>query len=164
MAKKVPYDKLKKTKQIELRHYPAITVAKTASLEARDDQAFRRLFGYINKGNAEQKKIKMTAPVLHLDHGTANKEMAFVLPKLDSVPAPTDGHVRIEAIPAHDYAVLSFKGRATKERLERKKRTLLKRLEKTGFVPVGEAEYAFYNGPAVPPMLRKNEVRVKIRE
>jgi hypothetical protein len=60
-------------------------------------------------------------------------------------------------------AAKRFSGAATDRLFESKAQALLKELEAAGYKAVGEIQYARYNGPWTPPVLRRNEVLVAIK-
>jgi hypothetical protein len=60
-------------------------------------------------------------------------------------------------------AAKRFSGAATDRLFESKAQALLSELASAGFEPVGEVQYARYNGPWTPPVLRRNEVLVAIK-
>jgi hypothetical protein len=60
-------------------------------------------------------------------------------------------------------AAKRFNGSATDRLFESKAQSLLEELAKAGYEAVGEMQYARYNGPWTPPVLRRNEVLVAIK-
>lgn len=170
---------------IEFREYAAYRVAETiiedtASYTAAGNEGFRRLFRYISGGNRSQEKIAMTAPVEQAVNAgekiamTAPVEqaatgagwrVAFVLPSqysLDTAPVPTDPRVRLREVPARRVAVLQYSGRWSEQNFSERAAELEGALVGAGVTPLGPVQAAMYNGPFVPPFLRRNEVMVAV--
>ena len=169
---------------IEYRQYEPYLVSETLieqtdNYKAAGNEGFRRLFRYISGGNEGQAKIAMTVPVAQ----TASSEkiamtapvqqteaaegyrVAFMLPSqytLETAPQPTDKRVRIREVPGRLMAVLRYSGRWTERNFAEKRAALLEALKQESITPAGEAQGAFYNGPYMPPFLRRNEVLVEI--
>ncbi len=152
---------------LEIREYPALVLAQTPSKHSArgNDGSFMRLFRFIAKGNARQQAIPMTTPVLF--RGVAEREaMAFVLPEgvpLQDTPEPIDAAVKLEARDAGTFAVLRMKGGRAFVRGEGE-RAVRAALEGSGWEPVGEPEFAFYDPPWIPRFLEKNEIQWRVRE
>ncbi len=169
---------------VEYRQYEAYLVSETvidtaASYQAAGNEGFRRLFRYISGGNESRSKIAMTVPVEQTPSSekiamTAPVEqvssdegwrVTFMLPgqyTLATAPQPTDPRVRVREVPARVVAALRYSGRWTESNFGKKKRALLAALEAESIEPLGAVQSAVYNGPFMPPFLRRNEVLVEV--
>lgn len=158
-----------------LRRYGPLTVARVRTdgqmIEAMD-QGFNPLSEYISAKRGSRKpgetnrKISMTSPVSVVPTNRSSRwEVRFVMPKAwtrEKLPKPA-GDVTIEEVPARTVAVLRFSGKGTDDRLLAKKRQeLLDKLTAQGLKTVGRPEFAAYNAPIVPGLLRRNEWWVEV--
>ena len=75
-----PYKLLRTDGAVELRDYPALTLATTPMRDSRGSEAFGHLFGFITGKNPAAEKIPMTTPVL-IDPASGDPTMSFVLPQ-----------------------------------------------------------------------------------
>jgi len=162
MATEIPdYQVSAKDGDFEVRDYPALTIARTASGEGD----FMRLFRYIEGANAADKKIPMTAPVL-MQHTGEKTGMSFILPRAlaaeGPAPAPENAAVSLDTMPPTRLAVLRFSG-GRNETNEQKHLALLRRwVEDKKLVTVGEPIFAYYDPPWIPGFMRRNEVMLTI--
>jgi effector-binding domain-containing protein len=164
-----PYDVVEQHPDFELRRYPAHVVAETrvtGSFEGAGNASFRRLAGYIGGRNTQSRKVAMTAPVLQEAEEEAGRYVvSFVMPDsfdLDAAPAPTDGAVRLRAIPAETAAALRFSGRWTQGRFDEHAQRLLAAVEAAGLEVDGPLRFARFDPPWTPWFLRHNEVVVPV--
>jgi len=171
------------TSGVEIRRYGERLAAETAveATPGARNAAFRRLADYIFGGNADERKIAMTAPVATAAAPPAAGErlpapvataaaggelvMRFFLPTAiapDEAPAPRDPRVRLVAVPAETLAVMRFSGRPSDARVAEKTDELLAALDRAGIEPAGRPEAFFYDPPWTLPPLRRNEVAVPV--
>jgi SOUL heme-binding protein len=162
-----PYTVIRSVKLIEIRYYPAATMARisSASKSYRDlgYSGFGKLAKYIFGGNSEQKKIAMTSPV-HMDIGDSLSTMAFVMPadyKKENLPKPNDETVVIETSAPEYAAVIEFGGFANNASIEKHKTILEKALKEEGLRYHGNFRYLGYN-PPYQLFGRRNEVIVSL--
>lgn len=153
------YRSLEEDGAFSLREYPALAVART-TMRGPDD-AFMRLFGFIDGGNARGAKIPMTAPVfIDGDH-----TMSFVLPgdvAKSGAPAPTGYDVELGTRAPVRVVVNRFPGAAKAADIERATAEL-RAWAAEGEIPVeGEPILAFYDAPFIPGFLRRNEVMLRV--
>jgi SOUL heme-binding protein len=168
----------------EVRDYAAVVVAET-KVEGERNQAinagFRRLARYIFGGNAPNREIAMTAPVMQgrdagrkiamtapvsQAPGSGGWTVAFIMPRgsrLDDMPTPLDGLVILRAQPQRRVAALRFSGLATQASLDRHAAKLRETLAARGETALGPVTYAFYDPPWTPPWTRRNEVMIEVR-
>ena len=163
MTQQQPYEAIGRWGEVEIRRYPAHTIAEVVVDGDFDDagnRGFRPLFGYI------QGRIAMTAPVVQT-RGDDRHSVAFVMPKgrdLDTLPPPTDPRVHLRVVPEQVAAALKFSGRGNAGDLDRRGRQLLSSLADAPWQPVGAVRLARFNAPFIPPFLRHNEVVVDVRD
>jgi len=160
----------------QIRDYPTITVAETV-VEGPRRQAlsdgFGQLADYIFAKSRDGEKLPMTVPVmqdagdpmasdppLFDDELEGGWRTRFVMPdgrEADDLPAPPEG-IELVEIPARKVAVISFAGRPDDRELTEQEDRLRGWLARRGETSEAEPEYAFYNSPVVPGLLRRNEV------
>ncbi len=164
----------------QVRQYAPQVVAEIivdGSLEQAGNKAFRPLFRYISGANQAQSKIAMSAPVTQQPEGekiamtapvgqtAAGKQWAvtFMMPTnctLEQLPQPTDGHIRLRAIPARRMAVVRYSGVWSQRRYERNLVRLQEWMKAQGLAATGDPVWARYNPPFTPWFLRRNEILV----
>lgn len=169
---KPEYQQLIKDGKMEVRKYGKIhIVSTTMDKEDQRNQAFRKLAGYIGKGNEKEQKIKMTAPVI-IDHADEKEKadkgsvtMSFVVPQnvvKAGIPKPTDPDVKLSVIEGGKYAVTNFKNSNSEEARAEAIKSLRAWIKEKGFKEKGEPSFAFYNPPWIPQVMRTNEVWIEI--
>lgn len=151
----------------ELRAYPALLVAQTiepGQREAALNAGFGALADYIFAKSRGGEKIAMTAPVLSEPAPAGGWLTRFVMPgkwTRTSLPSPEEC-IAIDEIPARRVAVVRFSGKAEDHMLARKERALRRWMTGKGLRAAGAALHAFYNSPAIPGPLRRNEVMIPV--
>jgi len=171
------YEILKKDDKVEIRQYAPYLVAQATVSGERGDaanEAFRILAGYIFGKNEKSGKLDMTSPVTQ----TQNEKIAMTAPvaqtskdgewavqfmmpssySLDTLPKPLDARIALLTEPAKKTVAIRFSGTWGKRNLEKHKKKLLEYVQKENIAVRGEAIYAFYNAPFMPPFLRRNEI------
>lgn len=149
---------------IEVRDYPALTVAEVARAGARwsaVNAGFRPLAGYIFAKERQGPAIPMTAPVTQTPATDDAWAIRFIMPSgstPDTLPPPANADVRLRAVPATRMAAIRFSGVATDERILAEEARLRAWLAGRGTPPAGPPTYAYYNDPWTPGPLRRNEV------
>ena len=163
-----PYTVLKTIGELEVRRYPeALTASVLRSgntYKEVSSSGFRSLAGYIFGGNAEEKKIAMTAPV-HMEVGADSSRMRFVMPEgltMDSLPAPNDPNVKLERVPEEVVAVLRFSGFSSDDRISEHSAELLRQVRSAGLAVLGPVRFMGYD-PPWQLVARRNEVVVAVR-
>ncbi len=159
------FEVLAKTPDFEVRRYDPYLVAEVdVAGERADNQAFRVLAGYIFGDNDRGEKMNMTAPVE--SRGDEPQTYAFVMEgryTMATLPAPSDGRVRLLERPARIVAVRRFSGRWSDANIQKNEQRLLRDLEANGVDATGPVELARYNSPFTPWFLRRNEIVVPVR-
>lgn len=176
----VPYEVVATLSEtVEVRRYGERAAVETDASDGTSS-AFRRLFAYIDGGNAggesismtapvgtgpqEGRKIEMTAPV-ETARTEAGRVMRFFLPEgmtAESAPAPTDPAVSVVTVPGRTEAALTFSGWTGTEGALERAPDLRKALEGSGWTPAGEPRAYLYDPPWTLPWNRRNEVVIPV--
>ena len=152
----------------EIRDYPDLELA-TTSMQSDlqgDDGSFMRLFQYISGANRQRQKVAMTTPVFmepRSDDQPGN--MGFVLPAkvaAQKAPQPDDGDVSITTRAGGQFAVYRFAGRINEEATTDAETKLRQWIDAKGLQSSRNAEFAGYDPPWTPGLLRRNEVLLRI--
>lgn len=170
------YRVLASDENFEIRQYVPIVVAETEVAGERKQalsDGFRILADYIFAKSRGGEKLPMTAPVMQdareelpmaapvMQDGAAGRwRVRFVMPggrSVESLPPPP-ARVRLIEVSGRRVAAARFSGVADDDRLIEQQEKLESWLEKRGETVAGEAEFAFYNSPMIPPLLRRSEV------
>ncbi len=160
----------------EIRSYPAITVAETVIHGPRKvalSRGFKVLADYIFAKSRTGEKLEMRVPVfqdsgnpmasdppLFDDSVEGGWRVRFTMPADDPevLPSPPRG-VSLFQIPPRRMGAIRFSGVADDDKLAAAEDSLRGWLARRGENAVTtEPEYAFYNSPMIPPMLRRSEV------
>ena len=165
----------------ELREYAPYLIAETtvdADFMEAGNVAFGRLFRYISGANVPQRKlamtapvtqspgekISMTAPVQQVAEGRQYR-VGFIVPSqytLATVPRPSDPRVTIREVPAGLVAVWRYSGRWTEANFRVHESSLRQAIAQRELIATGDSQIARYNSPFALPMLRRNEVMIKV--
>lgn len=152
----------------EIRDYPDLMLASTASKTAGKDKRFMRLFRYIEGANEQEQKISMTTPVFMDPETDANEnKMSFVIPeatKSSGIPAPTGEQVSITKRAGGRFAVYRFSGRLNKKLTAKAEQKLREWITKKKLTPEGSLEVAGYDPPWTPGPFRRNEILIRIQQ
>lgn len=174
------YVVLSRDGDVEVRRYESTVIAVTDVEGDRDaalSEGFRRLAGYIFGKNRSRKsiamtapvsaaaseKIAMTAPVSATASDDSSFRVTFTMPpgsKLEALPEPEDGRVRLEAVPGRDVAAIRFSGRARTGAIEEQTARLLAWAKRSGRALEGAPTLAQYDPPFTMPIMRRNEILV----
>ena len=165
---------LKSNNNYEIREYSdRLAVEVTYS---NQDSGFRYLFNYISGENTTSEKVSMTVPVtqsVKIDMTapvTQSKKdgklvMQFYLPSkftLNNAPKPTNSRVSLVVLEGGIYAVIQYSGRVTDKNFQKHYKELKEYLTNDNINFFEPAIRATFNGPFTLPILRRNEVMVKI--
>lgn len=154
---------------MEIRAYPALTVAEVTRTGTRD-RAVRSGFGplarYIFAREREGEKIAMTAPVTQKSED-GSWTIQFIMPSgytLDSLPKPAGTDVRLREMPATRRAAIRFSGWWSDELFKAKDAELRDWLGGKGLETAGTPVFAYYNDPFTPGFLRRNEILYDLKQ
>ncbi|MEQ1860440.1 MAG: heme-binding protein [Chthoniobacteraceae bacterium] len=163
-TEKPEYKVIRTDGKVEVRDYPALTVATTPMVDGDKNSGFRQLFRFITGSNDGAEKIEMTAPVL-IDSAKDKQTMSFIMPKnavAKGVPKPSAKNVTLGKVGAARYAVLQFSGGRNAENETKALAKLKVWLVAQKIRGLGEPTFAYYDPPWVPTFLRRNEVMMHI--
>ena len=153
-------------KNVELRQYPNMVVAKTnvrdKSFDNSGSDGFRSIAGYIFGGNEKSEKIAMTSPVV-MELGDS-ATMYFVMPskyKKSELPNPSNKNVTIQEEVSKVLLVVRYGGYSNDERIESHSEILRQIIQKHHLNATGPFMYMGYNAPW-DIINRRNEVAVEI--
>ena len=171
---------------IEIRRYGTRIAAQTtitADEEAARNAGFRRLAGYIFGDNHAAAKIAMTAPVAQQAGGKRGEKIAMTAPvaqeavadnewvirffmpadkTLESLPQPNNPAVQLLIVPEEIVAVRRFSGSRSPSTVASQTAMLMTTLREKGVEPAGTPVAWFYDPPWTVPMLRRNEIAVRV--
>lgn len=118
-------------------------------------------------------KIAMTAPVTVEPVATASSMVSatqwrihFVMPgqySMQTLPRPNNEAVKLRAMPARTFAVLSYSGFNTASRVQEKTDELALWMKARNLEAVGAPQLARYDPPWTLPMWRRNEIQMEIK-
>ena len=160
------YKVVKTYDSFEIRQYDSMILAQTiiqeTSIKKSGNTGFRKVAGYIFGGNRNNQQIAMTAPVI-MEVGD-NTKMSFVMPsqyKMEDLPQPNSSEVKLIKAAPKKFAVLTFSGFASDEKINRKKELLREALKKEQISVKGDFSYLGYNAPW-DLFGRRNEVAIEV--
>lgn len=176
------YSVLSETDTYEIREYSPQLIAQTTVDGAMDDalnEGFRRIAAYIFGENSVKESVAMTAPVTtqkneeiamttpvqSTETESGRYTISFVMPSkytLDTLPRPLNDQVLIQALPAKTYAVLTFSGYATENRVAKEMETLQNAVQTDELSLLAEPILSQYNPPWTPWFMRRNEIWIEI--
>ncbi len=169
--------------KFEIREYPSMILAEVKVTGDRNQAAnrgFRKLAAFIfgdNTPNAKiamtspvvqtpkSEKIAMTSPVVQTPDAEGKWTVNFMMPSeysMETLPKPTDRDIRIYKSEPYRTVSIRFSGRSRMKNLQKHQDKLDAFVTEQGLQIVGGPEYAFYDAPFVPPMLRRNEVHYRL--
>ena len=187
------YQSLEKDAAFELRLYKPMIVAEVVvqgSLTAAGKEGSRLVKQYIfRKGpNAalDQKTqaadrismtvpvtmekvpptIAMTVPVTMEATNPSTYRLHFVMPSgytLDNLPQSADPRVSLRAIPEQKWASIRFSKFSTEAIVAEQTALLKKWMDQKGFRANGPPQFARYDPPSVPPLLRRSEILIPVQ-
>jgi hypothetical protein len=180
------YEVLFKEKKYEIRQYQPFILAKVVvkgEFQQSASDSFRILAKYIFGKNKENKKIAMTAPVGESleDQSNISKEAEMKLKDMDlqswkvtfampskyskeELPTPVDPRIKLVKESKSKYAVLSFSGGTSNEKLIQKLLKLKKWMEKNNLEATSTFWVWRYDPPWTIPVFRKNEIAIKVKD
>ena len=160
------YKVVKTYDSFEIRQYDSMILAQTViqetSIKKSRNTGFRKVAGYIFGGNRNNQQIAMTAPVI-MEVGD-NTKMSFVMPsqyKMEDLPQPNSSEVKLIKAAPKKFAVLTFSGFASDEKINRKKELLREALKKEQISVKGDFSYLGYNAPW-DLFGRRNEIAIEV--
>ncbi|MBS1117896.1 MAG: uncharacterized protein H6Q90_124 [Deltaproteobacteria bacterium] len=153
---------------LELRRYPLRIEARAAvdvqDFEAVLDRGFGRLACYSFGANSGHEDLEMTTPVVTTMHDGVYA-VAFGMPpgrSLRSLPRPDDPRIELAEVAPRRVAAVRFRGRFTRDNVQRHERDLLSQLVDAGLSARGSVAFAAYDSPFTIPFLRRNELWIEV--
>jgi hypothetical protein len=186
------FEILKKAADFELRSYQPMVVAEVlvqGDVTAAGKEGSRLIKDYIfregaNKpaeaSQAEREKISMTLPVTMEKAPTkismtvpvtmepsadAGYRLHFVMPSkytLQTLPKPLDPRVTLREIPAQKVAAVRFSKFSTEGTIAAQTELLQNWMAQQGLKAAGKPQFARYDPPFVPPLLRRSEILIPV--
>ena len=168
------YSIVKSNENYEIRKYSdRLAVEVEFSSES---SGFRYLFNYISGENITSEKVSMTVPVTQsakIDMTApvtqSNKDgkmlMQFFLPSkftIDTAPTPTNKRVKLVIIEGGYYAIKRYSGRTSDTNYKKHLEKLKENLISDNIEALDDGIKAIFNGPFTLPIMRRNEVMMKI--
>jgi hypothetical protein len=182
------FETVLKDEAFEIRRYPPLVVATTqvpGDMDAASNRGFRTIADYIFGNNVAtpagaSAKIAMTAPVTLMpvppatpaantvasDMAAEQWQVEFVMPgqyRLDTLPRPKNEAVTLRELPARTTAVLSYSWLNSETKVQQKIDELRAWMKARQLEPLGAPRLARYDPPWTPPMWRRNEIQIDIR-
>ena len=141
-----------------------------------EDSGFQYLFNYISGENTTSEKVSMTVPVTQsakIDMTApvtqSNKDgkmlMQFFLPSkftIDTAPTPTNKKVKLVIIEGGYYAIKRYSGRTSDTNYKKHLEKLKENLTSDNIETLDDGIKAIFDGPFTLPIMRRNEVMMKI--
>lgn len=186
------FEVLRKTGEFELRRYPAMVVAEVVvpgDIAAAGKQGSRLVKDYIFREGANQpadtsqqgsekiamtvpvtmektaEKIAMTVPVTMEPSGASSYRLHFVMPSrytLQTLPKPADPRVSLREIPGQKVAAVRFSKFSTEATVAAQTALLQAWMAEQGLQAAGKPQFARYDPPFVPPLLRRSEILIAV--
>ncbi|WP_366929601.1 heme-binding protein [uncultured Thiohalocapsa sp.] len=168
------YTLVRREGDLELRDYPALTIAEVRREGARTQAlsaGFSPLARYIFAKERPGEKIAMTAPVIQqqapaaASDSTPEWSVGFIMPSAAvsaGLPAPASADVRLTQLPPRRVAAVRFSGRTTDARTAEARRRLEAWISAQGLDITSAPIYAYYNDPLTPGPLRRNEILLDV--
>lgn len=158
------YTVIRKDDKIEIRDYPALTIATSPMEEDGMSGGFGQLFRFITGNNESKEKIAMTSPVL-IAADAGKRTMSFIMPKSTAekgVPKPAGKDVTLGKVAPARCAVLRFAGGRNVKNENAAIIKLKAWLDTQKIQGLGEPMFAYYDPPWTLIPFRRNEVMIRI--
>ena len=166
-TEKQPYRVVLKDADLEIRFYPAATMAtiysKATSYKTLSSNGFNKLAKFIFGGNEQKESISMTAPV-RMSLSDKGSSMSFVMPEKYStskLPTPNDKNIQIQISQPEYVAVIGFSGYANDEKINENRNKLAQILTQRKIRTKGDFNFLGYNAP-FQIIGRTNEIVIPI--
>lgn len=168
------YNLIKKTKNIEIRHYENLLYAETTITGPRQESVstgFRIIADYIFGNNRlsdsdnRSSKIAMTSPVIQEQIGDSDWKVKFIMPQsftVQNLPLPNNERILINERKEEYYVAIRFSGSSNQKNLDKNHKILLKHITENDIDISGLTIFAFYNPPWTLPIFRRNEILYKV--
>ena len=158
------YEVIMKDNEYEIRKYTDFFIVEYENeMDPEINKGFGSLFNYISSDNKEKEKISMTTPVIQ-EVTSANKKMAFVVPGKfgQQIPEPNNPNLKIKKFDEGLFAVIQYSGFSNKSKELQREKKLESWISDNVYQRKSNYMLAFYNAPFTLPMLRRNEIWVRV--
>jgi len=172
MTKRQEFKVVKSYAGFEVREYKPCVIAEVkiaANYSNATSAAFGSLFSYISKGNKTSEKIAMTAPVITAQRSEAIPTnewfVSFVMPAgsvLADMPLPNDSRVVLRELDSERCVALSFRGKATRQLIEKRTAQLRSAAAKENIALLDETRTARFDPPFKPSFMQYNEIVIPV--
>lgn len=186
------FDILKRVAKFELRSYKPIVVAEVVvqgDVATAGKEGARLVKDYIFREGANEpvdashkdrekismtlpvtmekapEKISMTVPVTMESSAGSGYRLHFVMPSkytLQTLPKPADPRVTLREIPAQKVAAVRFSKFTTEATIAAQTGLLQNWMAEQGLKAIGKPQFARYDPPFVPPLLRRSEILIAV--
>ena len=171
------FEVLVKAAAYELRSYRPMVVAEVVvqgDVIAAGKEGSRLVKDYIFRKGANEpadagqqvgEKISMTVPVTMESNAGSGYRLHFVMPSeytLQTLPKPADPRVTLREIPAQRVAAVRFSKFSTEATIAEQTALLRNWMAQQGLKASGKPQFARYDPPFVPPMLRRSEILIAV--
>jgi len=186
------FDVLKKASEFELRSYRPMIVAEVfvqGDLDTAGKTGSRLVKDYIFREGAQEtatadqkgrekismtvpvtmektpEKISMTVPVTMESTAGSGYRLHFVMPSkytMQTLPEPADPRVTLREVPARKVAAIRFSKFSTEATVAAQTTLLQGWIAEQGLKAVGKPQFARYDPPFVPPLLRRSEILITV--
>lgn len=172
------YQSLEKDAAFELRSYAPMIVAEVVvqgSLATAGKEGSRLVKQYIfrqgpnaalDQKTRAAERISMTVPVTMAATAPSTYRLHFVMPSsytLDTLPPSADPRVSLRAIPAQKWAAIRFSKFSTEATVAEQTALLQQWMDQKGWRASGPPQFARYDPPSVPPLLRRSEILIPVQ-
>lgn len=126
---------------------------------------FGSLFKYISNDNQENEKISMTVPVIQ-KKTDQQKTMAFIVPSKfgRQIPQPNNPNLYVKKFEEGIFGTIRYSGLSKEGKQSKMKNKLEEWLLSKGYEVASDFIKASYDDPLTLPMLRRNEIWVRINK
>jgi len=186
------FDILKKTSEFELRSYRPMVVAEVfvqGDVATAGKTGSRLVKDYLFREGAQEtaaadhkgretismtvpvtmektpEKISMTVPVTMESTAASGYRLHFVMPSkytMQTLPKPADPRVTLREVPAQKVAAIRFSKFSTEATITAQTTLLQGWIAQQGLKAVGKPQFARYDPPFVPPLLRRSEILIAV--
>ena len=168
MTKREAFRVIRTYEEFEIREYEPCLIAEVRVSEdnsiAKND-TYGSLSRYIKKGNQTSRRIAITAPVFAAQRAEIPESdqwfISYILSSGETVgylPDPKDPEVVIRELDGESCAVISFKGRATEELIEKKIQELRNAAKDKKIALSRETRIFRLDSPVKPSFMQFNEI------
>jgi len=186
------FEILKKAAEFELRSYQTMVVAEVVvqgDITVAGKEGSRLVKNYIFREGAQETaaadqkareamsmtvpvtmekvpaKISMTVPVTVESTAGSGYRLHFVMPSkytMQTLPKPADPRVILREVPAQKVAAIRFSKFSTEATIAAQTKLLQEWIAQQGLKAVGKPQFARYDPPFVPPLLRRSEILIAV--